>query len=389
MLAAASAWNALAAELRATALSYRSVLSELSEQWHGPTSAAMAAAAMPYVLWMSTTAVQAEQTAAQAEAAVAAYEAAFSATVPPPVIAANRARLMLLIATNILGQNTPAIAATEAEYAELWAQDAGAMYGYAASSAVASELTPFTQPQQTTSLGGLAAQPAAVDQATATPAGTGQSTLSEVISAVPGVLHGLASPAATGSSLGGVLDDLGLDIFSPTSGTSTSGLSGLLNVISGANGSAFGEFLNANFVNSIFASGFYMPKNFAGTASSFMGLSGQAAGDTAAAAEWAAGAVPGPLGSVGALGNSVAASMGEGALVGPLSVPAGWATTAPAHSPLAAGLGTAPMAAPGPAEAASTPPVPLGATMGVQGEGRAVPQYGFRPTFVARPPAAG
>ena len=53
-------------------------------------------------------------------------------TVPPPVIAANRAQLMALIATNFFGQNTPAIAATEAHYSEMWVQDATAMYGYAA-----------------------------------------------------------------------------------------------------------------------------------------------------------------------------------------------------------------------------------------------------------------
>jgi PPE-repeat protein len=33
-------------------------------------------------------------------------------TVPPPVVAANRAELMMLVATNFLGQNTPAIAGT-------------------------------------------------------------------------------------------------------------------------------------------------------------------------------------------------------------------------------------------------------------------------------------
>jgi hypothetical protein len=132
MLAAASAWNGLAAELRSTALCYGSVLSALTgEEWHGPASAAMSAAVAPYVAWMSTTAAQAEQTAAQAESAVAAYEAAFAATVPPPLIAANRAQLAALVATNVLGQNTPAIAATEAQYGEMWAQDAAAMYGYA------------------------------------------------------------------------------------------------------------------------------------------------------------------------------------------------------------------------------------------------------------------
>ena len=58
MLAAASAWNGLAAELRSTAMSYGKVITSLTgEEWHGPASAAMAAAAMPYVAWMSTTAV--------------------------------------------------------------------------------------------------------------------------------------------------------------------------------------------------------------------------------------------------------------------------------------------------------------------------------------------
>src|SRR3984885_7919298 len=102
MLAAAAAWDGLAAELHFTAASYSSAISGLAAGWQGPSSATMAAAAAPYVGWMSTTATQAEQTAAQARAAAAAYEAAFVATVPPPVIAANRSLLMTLIATNVL-----------------------------------------------------------------------------------------------------------------------------------------------------------------------------------------------------------------------------------------------------------------------------------------------
>src|ERR1700757_290980 len=122
----------------------------------------MAAAVAPYTAWMSATATQAEQTAMQARAAVAAYETAFAATVPPPIIPANRALLMSLIATNFLGQNTPAIAATEAHYVEMWSQDAAAMYGYAGSSASAAQLTPFTPPAPTTSASGVAAQSATV-----------------------------------------------------------------------------------------------------------------------------------------------------------------------------------------------------------------------------------
>jgi PPE-repeat protein len=82
MLAAAAAWDGLAAELHATAASYSSVISALTAGWQGPSSATMAAAATPYVAWMRASAVQAEQSADQARAAASAYETAFVATVP-------------------------------------------------------------------------------------------------------------------------------------------------------------------------------------------------------------------------------------------------------------------------------------------------------------------
>ena len=125
----------------------------------------------PISRWLTATAAQAEETAAQAKAAAAAYQTAFTSTVPPPMVAANRSQLMTLVATNLFGRNTQAIAANEAQYGEMWAQDAAAMYGYAASSASATSLTPFTPPQQNTNPGGSAAQAAAVSQAAGTSAG--------------------------------------------------------------------------------------------------------------------------------------------------------------------------------------------------------------------------
>jgi PPE-repeat protein len=167
MLAAAAGWDAVAAELESTAGSYSSVISWLIDQaWWGPSSTRMSAAVMPYLGWLRVSAKAAGQTAAQAYAAAAAYEAAFSMTVPPPVIAENRALLMALIATNFFGQNGPAIAATEAHYAEMWAQDAAAMYGYAGASASASTLTPFSEPPQSTNPDGPNGQARAVTQAT-------------------------------------------------------------------------------------------------------------------------------------------------------------------------------------------------------------------------------
>src|SRR5437588_312348 len=97
MMAAASAWDALAADLQSMASSYQSAIAGLiAGPWLGPSSATMAAAAAPYVDWMMLTAAQAEQTANQAAAAAAAYEAAFAETVPPPVVAANRSLLAAL-----------------------------------------------------------------------------------------------------------------------------------------------------------------------------------------------------------------------------------------------------------------------------------------------------
>jgi PPE-repeat protein len=169
LMTAASAWDGLAAELSLAATSYQSVVTELTGQpWLGAASASMAAAAAPYVSWMQTTAGQAEQTAAQARAAAAAYQAAFAATVPPALIAANRATLATLTATNVLGQNTPAIAVTEADYAEMWAQDAAAMYGYTGASTAAATLTPFAATSSDTNPAGTADQGAAVAQAAST-----------------------------------------------------------------------------------------------------------------------------------------------------------------------------------------------------------------------------
>src|ERR1700709_1816850 len=125
LLAAAAAWNALAAEMRSAATAYDSVVKQLvSAGWFGPSSTSMLAAAEPSLTWPNNTAAQAEQTGVQANAAASAFEAAYAMTVPPPVVAANRTLLANLVASNIFGQNTPAIAATEAEYAEMWAQDA-------------------------------------------------------------------------------------------------------------------------------------------------------------------------------------------------------------------------------------------------------------------------
>jgi PPE-repeat protein len=387
MTAAAASWDNLAIEMYSAASNYGSVISNLtSGPWRGSASASMAAAAAPYASWMSATAAQAEQAAGQAKAAAGAYEAAFAMTVPPAVIAANRTLLASLISTNILGQNTPAIAATEAHYAEMWAQDAAAMYGYAGSSAAASTLTPFADPPATTTTMGAAAQSATVAQATGTGA---QTSLSQLVTALPAALQGLASPATSTSSTSGLLNIL------TGNSTSTTGFAGLFNELFSSSGLG----LNANIWNTIFSSGFYMPSNTLGAFTSLFGgaapgeaAAGAAAGDAAGgAAGGAAGAAADGLGGAVAvptegLDGAVSATLGRGTAIGALAVPPSWDAIAPTTSPIAPLLGGAPIGAP--TAAPGMPGMPAVNAAGNHLNG-AVPKYGFRPTVVAHSPAAG
>ena len=166
LTAAAATFGTLSSELSTNAAAYESIISQLTgSEWTGPSATAAATAAQQNIDWLNTTSVQLQEAAAKATASAAAYEAAFSATIPPPVVYANRAQLAALVATNILGQNTPAIAANEALYGEFWAQDATALTTYAANAAAAAQVTPLTEPTQSTNPGGTGAQAAAVSSA--------------------------------------------------------------------------------------------------------------------------------------------------------------------------------------------------------------------------------
>jgi PPE-repeat protein len=348
LLAAATGWGGLAAELSSAAASYRAVISRMTAlSWHGPASASMAAAAAPYLAWMNTTAAQAEQAANQARAAAAAYEAAFAATVPPPVIAANRSLLLSLIATNILGQNTPAIAATEAQYMQMWAQDAAAMYGYAGSSAAATTLSPFTPPQQTTNPAGLAAQGAVVTQTTSTGAATNiQAALTQLISTLPTALQGLASPLSSAA---------------------TSFLTPALSVGSSSTWIASSALFDSSQLVTLSSSG----SAAATVATPLAGGLGSAVltSGTAALAHF---------GGDGA-GAAVSAGAGRAALVGSLSVPPTWTGAAPTPS-------TSPAAAP--AGTGAAPPEPqgmLGAMPPAGPAGRNIPAALPDTRFLERP----
>jgi PPE-repeat protein len=334
MMAAAAAWDYLAAELESSAACYASVTAELtSSSWFGPASRSMLAAATPYISWLSAAAALAEQTSAQAKIVASAFEAAFAMTVPPPVVAENRARLMMLVATNFFGQNTPAIAATEFAYAEMWAQDAAAMNGYAGCAASAAPLVPFVEPAQTTDQAGLAQQQTAVAEAAAA---------------------GADAPPATQTSLNDIINMLSSQIkgllFSP------------LDVI-------YWPWMYVG--NLIFSQlGVLWPEH-AGAAVGFSTTPGLAA--------------PVTLGR-----GLISANLASSNKIGSLSVPASWSGTAPtgAEESIVQAIGIESAGGPSNGPEALLRQIPL--ARGRRDRGGLPPrEYGFRPRFTARPPSAG
>jgi PPE-repeat protein len=338
LTAAAAVWNTLATELSSTASSYRAVVAALtSGPWVGPSSGVMAAAVTPYLSWMNATAAQAGQTASQLGSAVSAYEAAFAATVPPVEIEVNRALLASLVATNTFGQNTPAIATTEAQYAEMWAQDAAAMYGYAGASAAATRLTSFSTPPPTTNQSGTT-QDTAVNNAANAAGSSAQST-------VPNLLQGLSSGSPTSAAASNPIIDY-LNGPNPILNVLNSGPFQTFHTLSGA---TIGYQLLSEGLN-FDASGAMLtlaPPVAVGWNPLISALSApaSAASDVSGAGLGAGSTL------VGSSGSGPSAALGDAASVGKLSVPQSWNTSPAirlaATALPAAGLDGVPQAGPG------------------------------------------
>jgi PPE-repeat protein len=389
--AAASAWNGLAAELQSAATGYENVVTQLaSDEWMGPASTSMASAAQQYVSWMSTTAAQAEQAATQARSAAAAYEQAFAATVPPPLIAANRAETAAYTQANVFGQYTPTIAQLEAQYGEMWAQDSTAMYGYAGQSAAAAQVTPFASPAATTNPGGTAAQTAAFSSATGNSAATSShQILQQLTSSMPSSLQSLASPTAAASTAAPT-ETLFQSLYAFIFGTSTlpTNLSAFITSYS-----PYASFFYNTEGLPYFSVGM---GNFGVQMAKSLGMLGGApAAAGAGAATGGLGGLGGMLGGGGggaaAGGAGVAAGLGNAGSVGKLAVPPSWIGGAPLaapHAPLPmSSVSAAPEGAGGSGNLLGGMPL-AGGGGGFGGPG-AGPRYGFKPTVMSRPPFAG
>ncbi|OBI02708.1 hypothetical protein A5714_04970 [Mycobacterium sp. E2462] len=330
LFTAASAWDMLAAELADAAASFQAVITQLvAGAWSGPSSAAMVAAAERYVEWLNVAAAQAAAASTQANWAASEFEAAFAATVPTPQVIENRIRLMVLIATNFLGQNSTAIAMTELEYGEMWAQDVAAMLGYqAGATSVAATLPAFTAaPVGLAGLAGLVTTPLAelVSQFAGALSSAGVSlfpqlqsvfmALSPAISTVTSLMSTASAPVSTLTSVAQVGLLPATALMSP--------------MVAAAQGSAQGA------------------PTLAGATAATSAASAVEAPLAAGSAVYALQPIAaGGGGGLSALG-AASAGIGTARFVGPIAVPPAWPGAMPAYlpTPAIAGVAVSPTAA--------------------------------------------
>jgi len=377
--AAAESWSRVSTELQSTAEGYRSVLSELTSfQWLGPSSMAMIAAAVPYVEWLEATSAHAHQTAVQAATAARGYEQALEMSVPPAVVAANRAQLVWLTATNFFGQHATAIAAAESAYAQMWATDAIAMHDYAGTSLAATTLTPFTSPQQTTNPAGLPAQATAVAQAAAGAVADDGNWIGDLLIEIGTLLIPIApelTPFFVGA--GEFINSLPMPSIVSEDFTFLDGIMAFYATIS-----------SINNINSMGTGIIGAEKNL-GILSTAEAPAAEALpselGPLATSVKTIAGAVSrgGPAGGLG----EVSATLRGAGYVGQMSVPPSW--TAPAASTARALQGTPMTTLPaGDVAPPGMPGMPGMAQVGT-GRGGVVPRYGVTPRVMSRPLAGG
>lgn len=120
----------LAYSVETTAESLEDELDELDENWKGSSSDLLADAAGRYLDWLTKHSRQILETAYVIDFLAYVYEETRHKVVPPATIANNREEVHRLIASNVAGVNTPAIAGLDAQYQQYRAQNIAVMNDY-------------------------------------------------------------------------------------------------------------------------------------------------------------------------------------------------------------------------------------------------------------------
>ncbi len=199
--AAAIAYDVLAAALMAEAAQMAATTgSAAADGFIGAGGTAMMATAVPYIAALQTLAAWVEQSAASAAAILQAYVTAKAAMIQVPVCETNRVSQAGFVATNIIGQNTPAIIALDMEYFDFfWPLNASNMGGY--EGIVTTVITTLGIPPppapMTANPAGMAAQAGAIGEAAATGGvNAAMSQSMNTISQSSGTVGGTAQTAA-------------------------------------------------------------------------------------------------------------------------------------------------------------------------------------------------
>jgi PPE-repeat protein len=192
-----------------------------NSSWIGAGNVAMNETSLPMAAYMNVVAAHAQTAAQTINAAGQAHSSALASSIPYPTVIANRVREATLEATNIIGQNTPAIAEANAEYGEYWAQNAGSMMGYLAAA---------------TSLISALSVPLAPGPLGANPAGMGAEVASVAASGTEAGVQGMGSALQQAATAGSTTAETGAGVGSAVA----SSVAGAASAASGS-GSASGQ----------------------------------------------------------------------------------------------------------------------------------------------------
>jgi PPE-repeat protein len=247
--------------------------------WQGPGGAMMQMSSQEFMEVCALASMWARVSSTQAAEIAAAHSAALQALVPAEVCLTNRTTYAALGASNVIGQNTPAMIGLDAQYGVFWVNNATqrSAYGGAATGAL-----------------GAITEPAPFSPTAADPAGPAAAVAQDA-----GSEAGTGAFQAGAQSMGDVADGGGM------SGSMGSQFSSMI-------GSAAQPIMSsAQSLPSMVSQG---PQAFSGLLGPLMSSMHGASGSSAAALapEAASAGLPGALGGAGALGGGGGGSLVSG-----------------------------------------------------------------------------